>query len=92
VREEVTGDHDEVRLQGVERRDPGHATGVPRRQVEVGEVQHAQRGLASGQHRRLDAAQRVAMRLGHRVGEAGRAEPGDGQQGAGEAGHGPTIP
>jgi UDP-N-acetylglucosamine 1-carboxyvinyltransferase len=72
-----------IRVEGVERAHPLDATAVARREVQVGDVQHAQRRLAGRQHGRLGAAQGVAVRLGDGVPQAGQPERREPDEGGG---------
>ena len=71
VRPVVAGVDHEVRLEVGQAAHPGDLVVLARGQVQVGQVQHAQRPLAGRQHRHGEPAQRERVRLGQRPGESG---------------------
>ena len=70
--EVVAGVDDEVRLEGGKPAHPRGLSLLARGQVQVGQVQDAERLCARIEHRDGDPAQPVLVGLPHGVGDAGR--------------------
>ena len=77
MREVVAGDHDQVGVGGGELGDPALLAVLTRGEVQVGQVQHAQRLGLGREHGYVEAAQREHVALDQRgVRERGGAEDG----------------
>lgn len=92
VRQEVTGDHDGVRMEGAQRLHPFDLAALAGNQVQIRQMQDPKTRLTDGQDGRGHPAQGVLLGLPARVGQGGRTE-GDGAQGcAGEGCHPSIVP
>src|SRR6266536_1983913 len=85
--------HHQIRVEGVERADPFDELAPPRREVSVGDVQHADGPGVLGQdgHALVAQPEHVALDDGH-VTEAGQACRGRAERDEGGCSHYPMVP